>query len=597
MRTVDYLALGSNVIGLVLFTILVISIVGYLIGHATRKKISYINFNQKVRYFVAELPGSILILFTAFFLVTGMFLVYILLSGAKEYFLYGVSSGVLFVLGIILYQIFKLLSPFNEDLSIYKQNYKKVGESFVSRDKAQVSIEKTKIYRTDILELIRSFEGQIKEVDDPLKYNLRSSLDIIDKFVVKQTDSIKNYTQEVVDNFNEGLNMHFENNALVALKTPSISLDFENQYNNVRKDIYESFRTIFNDTLYRLIDTNKYNTATHITRGLQTLKNNQYKPTQELIELILERIESIKGPPQELVDYLLEKEIIELDELISYAINKQFTWVFKLDIFDTNEKLITISERLIKEDAHFLALSFISKYFGSLKNVLTFTEKITDVNNTWLLFTNYIEVMTYDSHYFTEHKGYENKVVSIQQFYSKKKPSVKLQNDIYKVGNMNNAYNNRELVDKLYVYTQNKFESLRTLSIKSILLYINQYKDGGLFDVDNLSKKINDLYERLLFDDLALLTVLLYSLFIHKNEDEQLYDETMEDIKNNKALFQYVTKSLLGQDSSKHKTIAQDIIERLTNKNQKVLSNIILTIEKERCTLDKLTTLRGEPNE
>ena len=137
-----------------------------------------------------------------------------------------------------------------------------------------------------------------------------------------------------------------------------------------------------------------------------------------------------ENPSQELVDYLLEKEIIELDELIGYAINKQFTWVFKLDIFDTNEKLITISERLIKEDAHFLALAFITKYFGSLKKVLTFTEKIQDVNNTWLLFTNYIQVMTYDSHYFTEHKGYENKVVSIQEFYNKKKPSVKLQNDI-----------------------------------------------------------------------------------------------------------------------------------------------------------------------
>ena len=395
----------------------------------------------------------------------------------------------------------------------------------------------------------------------------------------------------MITNFNKGLNAYLENKEIVVLKTPSISLDFENQYNNVRKDIYDSFRTIFNDTLYQLIDTGLYDTGARITRGLQTLKNNQYKPTQELIELILERIETIKGSPQELVDYLLEKEIIELDELISYAINKQFTWVFKLDLFDTNEKLITISERLIKEDAHFLALAFITKYFGSLKTVLAFTEKISDVNSTWLLFRNYMDVMTYDSHFYTEHKEYENKIISIQQFYAKRKPSVKLQNDIYKAGNITNAYDNRELVDKLYNYTQSKYDPLRTLSIKSILLYINQYKDGGLFDKDNLSKKMNDLYERLLFDELALLTLLLLSLFIHKNEDQQLYSETMEDILKEETLFKYVNKTLLSKDSSKHQQVASDIIKRLINKEQLALSNILLTIEEERCTLDDLTKL------
>ena len=591
MRLLDYIVLGSNIIGLVLFIALLISIIGYLIGHATRKNISYINFNQKIKYFKAELPNAIFFIFTGFIIVSGIFMFYLLVSGAKEYYYYGISNGILLLLGIMLYQVFKLLQPFNEDLMTYRQNYSKVQKSFISRDKAKISIDKTKVYRKDIKDLIFSFEEQIKEVDDPIKYNLRSSLDIIDDFVVKQSDSIKTYTDEVVSSFNSGLESYFKNNETIVLKAPSISLDFENQYNNVRKDIYDSFRTIFNDTLYKLIDTGKYNTGQRITKGLQTLKNNQYKPTQELIELILERISSIKGSAQELVDYLLEKEIIELDELIGYAINKEFVWVFKLDLFDTNEKLITISQRLIKEDAHFLALAFITKYFGSLKKVLTFTEKIVDVNSTWLLFTNYIQVMTYDSHYYTEHKEFENKVVSIQEFYSKKKPSVKLQNDIYKAGNIVNAYNNSELVNKLYNYTQNKYDDLRVLSIKAILLYINQYKDGGLFDIDNLSKKINDLYERLLFDELGLLTVLLLSLFIHKNDDEQLYDETMEDIKNNEVLFKYVTKSLLTQDSSKHKQIAKDIIKRLVNKEQLELSNIILTIEKERCTLDDLTSL------
>lgn len=589
MRMIDYLVLGSFSIVTVLYIIMLLLVLGYLIGHATRKKIEYKNFNRKIGYFNVSIPTTVFITFMFFIVLSGLGLAFLVLSGYKEYNGYLQSQGIILVLGVLTYQIFNLLEHFNEDMRVYKKNYKEVQESFVIRDKATKSVEKTKEYRGQVDTLITNFESQIKEVDDPKKYNLRDSLQIIDDFVVSQNNKIESFTSEIVDNFNTGLQTYFTTNETVDLVMPELTLNFENKYDDIRQDIYESYRKIFNDTLYRLIENKKYNTSTHITRGLQTLKNNNYAPTQELIELILESVNAIKGSPQELVDYLLKNEIIELDKLITYAIASNQAWVFKLDLFDTQEKLMTISERLIEEDAHYLALAFITKYFGSLQYVLAFTEKLKVYNTTLSLFNNYKKVMKYDSRFFSEHKEFENKAVAVHQFYKSKRVSSKLSQDINKTRNIKEAFIHKDLINKLYDYTHVKYDDLRVQSIKAMLLYIDQFEDGGLFITEVLSRKVNDYYERLLYTDLALITMILFALFIQENDDPVIYDEIMADIKSVEELKKLVPKNLLEQDASKHKAIGKDIIKHLLQTKEKAIANIILIIEKERCTLDLLS--------
>ena len=138
---------------------------------------------------------------------------------------------------------------------------------------------------------------------------------------------------------------------MVVIELPSTNIDFEKEFNNVRSDIFHKYNKLFNDTLYDLIASKKFITANYITKGLQILKDNEYSPRQDLIELILMRIDEIEGSPRELIDYITSKKIIELEILISYAINKKIIWVFKTNVFETKEQLSTVSERLIKEDA------------------------------------------------------------------------------------------------------------------------------------------------------------------------------------------------------------------------------------------------------
>lgn len=589
MRMIDYLVLGTFTITSVLLFIILLLVIGYLIGHATRRKIQYKNFYSKIKYFNVSIPSLIFFLFLFFIVLSGLGIAFLVLSGYKEYEDYILSQGISLIIGVMLYQIFHLLEHFNEDMSVYKNNYTEVQTSFEIRDKAKHSIEQTIEYRKEVDELITNFESQIKEVDSPQNYNLRESLHIIDDFVTNQNQKIEEYSVQLIENFNLGLQTYLHTKEVIPLQQPSLRLDFQNKYDNIRNDIYESYNKIFNDTLYRLIQNKKYNTSTHITRGLQTLKDNKYTPTRELIELIIQTIEDIKGSPLDLVDYLLKNEIISLDELITYAISTNQAWVFKLDLFDTQDKLMTISERLIKEDAHYLALAFITKYFGSLQYVLAFTNKIKEYNTTLTLFNNYKKVMKYDSHFYSEHKEYENKAVAIHHFYKNKRVSTKLSQDINKTKNILEAFQNKDLLNKLYNYTQDKYDDLRVTSVKAMLLYIDQFDDGGLFKTEELSKKVNDYYERLLFNELAIITIILYALFIQENNEPVLYKEITEELRKTELIKDIVLLSILSEDPSTHKQVGKSIINTLLRTKEKEIANIILTIEKERCTIDKLS--------
>lgn len=584
----NLLLLGILLFSLAVFVVLLFSTIFYLIGHGRRKHIQFDNFEQKIKYFNVETPQVPLMLFSVFSGIISITIFFVLIGGFQEYYGYILSQVILLILSFGLYQIFHIIKYFNKDLSVYEANFKTANNALKTKGKVLASISKTKNYRKEVLQLIHTFENQISEVEDPSKFQLKDSISIINDFVETQTLEIETFTDEILKNFNKGITSYFKHNIPVPIVLPSITLNFEKQYEDIRNGVYEGYKQIFNNTIYTLIETKKYKTAKHITDGLQILKNNNYKPSQRLIELILASVDSIQGHPQDLVDYLLKNEIIELEELITYAISSNMSWVFKLDLFKTQEQLMTISKRLIEENAYSLALSFITKYFSNLNQVLSFVFTLEEVNETSVLFRQYIKVKLFDSSFYTEHKEYENKLIALLDFYQNKKAGQKLANDLKEVSSIPSAYKNKETINKLYNYTQNKSNNLITMSIKALLLYSTESKKDDLFDIEKLSATLNDYQERLLIEDLGLLTILLYSLFIHTNKGLEMYDEIISDIRNTPELLHYVTESMLNIESSKHKIISKEIQNRLATKHTKQLSNIVLKIEKERCTLDQL---------
>ncbi len=584
------LAIIAILFGLFLTTLSLTVI--YYINHATRHKINYQNFQKKIQYFNVIVPDYLYILFGTFVIVSGIFVLFLAFGNMSEYRGYTLSLSIIFLLSILVFQIWKILEYFDEDMSTYIQNYRKVSEAFRIRDNALLSIEKTKQYRSNVLGLITEFERQIASVTDPSEFNLKESISIIDQFVSKQTTLIKQYSEEVISNFDKALESYFEHKVPKSIQLPNIKLDFDMQYDNVRSDIYEKYKVIFNDTLYTLISSKRYNTATIILDGLQILKNNNYKPTQELIELILETIDSIEGSPKSLVDYLLTRNIVELNELTSYAINKKIVWVFKTNLFETQEQLSTVSEQLINEDAHYLALTYITTYFSRLKNVLAFMDKIKESNQTFELFNSYKKVMAVDSPFYSEFKVLENKLMTIKLFYKGKKVSTQLAHDLRKIGNVKEVIANQDQINSIYEFTMKRFEHLYRNAIQSLLMYCSINDENQVLNLLASSTLITDLYQRLLIDDLIVTTILIYSLFIHTNENQELYDEVMGILQTTPEYNNYFDRISLTRKFPDHKKFTTDVIHNLlTKRHRNRLSNILVQIENKRLTLDHLVAL------
>ena len=586
MQIVFYIIWGLIGIGLI------ISFVGtviYFVKHSRREKIDYDTFKDRIKYYYVQPNNIIVMIIVIVAMASGFLGLFTLLTPMAELRSYSMPFGMTFAISILIYLIYKVLEQMNQDMNEYYHNYQIAKEALVVKVKAERSIIDTRTYRKTVIGLVNDFERQILTVTDPEPYKLKESISLIDQFIEEQTIKIDGYSEDVIDRFNKTLLSFIQFKIPVALKLPNVSLNFETQYDTVRKEIYDKYRSIFNDTLVDLITSEKYKTSSIITKGLQTLKDNEYKPTQELIELILITIDSIEGSPRELVDYLVSRKIVELDELISYAINKKILWVFKSNLFESQDQLSTISERLVTEDAYNLALTFISNYFSRLKTVLAFIDKTEDQNKTISLFRNYQKVMDVDASFFNESKVLENKIISLKIYYKKAKLTTKVKDELISISKIKDAYKNKEVINRIYEEVQSSYDGLKLNAIQSLLMYSGISEKSTLLDLNKTSVLINDFYSRLLIKDLSLASLLLYGLFLSHNEDKDLHNEVIEALSNTddyQDILQGINTSISFEN---RKSLSKDILEKALLKGQrKELSNIIIKLEKERLTLDKL---------
>jgi len=576
-----------------LFLLVFISTAYYLVGHIRREKINFKNFNHKIVFYDVKVNPIFQGLFYVIILLNGILVLFTSFTESAELRVYAIPYLIIFVLLIAVYMTYTILSQLNEDMTLYKNNYSSVNSALEKKKVAEKSIEKTLEYKTDVIGLIVNFENQIKTVEDPQKFNLKDSIQIIDQFVETQTKTIKGYEIEVIERFNKTLEQYFERRIPIKLELPKVSLDFEVDYNSIRSEVYNKYSKIFNDTLYTLVETKKYKTSAIITSGLQMLKDNNYPPTQDLVELILLSIDNIEGSPRELIDYLLSKKIVELEDLISYSINKKILWVFKNNLFESQEQLSTISERLIKEDAYTQSVAFISNYFARLKNVLAFMDKTKEANKTINLFNSYKKVMNVDATFYSESKVFENKLMSVKGFFKDRKITDQLKRELQDISDIKKAYDNKNQIDQVYKTVQDKFDLLKLNSTQSLLLYSGLENENSLFDLEKTSKLFSDFYNRLLMKDLVVASLLLYSVFLYSNEDEELYNEVIDAFKTTREYSQVLTHINLEMKFEDHKTLARSIIQNiLLKEEQPRLSNIVVNLEKERLTLRKLAKIR-----
>jgi len=565
----------------------------YLIGHIRRKSISFNNFNYRIKFYNVNINPILRGIFYLFIFALAILLMITGLSHRVELRVYVIP--LLIILGLVggLYGVYPLLGKKDEDMSVFKQNYGLVKQAQLEKIKAEKSIKKTLEYKSTIVLLIKDFERQIKLVDDPARFKLGESLAIIDNFAKEQTKTVNEYLDEVLERFDKSIKVYFDIGIQKSLELPKVNLDFDSKYNLVQTQVFDKYKELFNSTLYQLIESKKYNTSTLITKGLQILKDNNFAPTQELIELILISIDSIEGSNRELVDYLVSRKIVELDDLISYAINKKILWVFKSNLFETQDQLVTVSERLVKEDAYTLTLAFISSNFARLGSTLAFLDKVKVKNHSLELFNNFKKVMKVESTFYNESKIYENKLMSVKMFFEDRKKTDKMKRKLIDISNMNQVYKNRDKITEMHQDVLMRFEDVKASAIESLLLYSSISEEDGLVDILKASKLINDLYNRLLIKDVIYTSLLLYSLFINSNESKDLYDEVIHSIKDNKELMGQLGKVNLDTRFEDKDQLVRNIIKRvlLVSYEKGRVANIIVNIEKERLMLKKLSKI------
>jgi len=561
----------------------------YLIGHSKRDNIQFNNFNYKIKFFNVRMHVFNEGLFILYEVMMSIFTLYILLTPKAEVRLYWINALIIIGLTVVTHLVWKILQGLDQDMLNFYKNYQIAQGALQKKVEAQKSIDNTKKYRKNIVSLIDDFEKEIRTVTSPEPYHLKDSVTIIDQFVSEQTKTMIQYEQDVVFRFNKTLAEFYEKGIKITIDLPKTNINFETQFNTVRSEIYNKYHKIFNDTLYDLISTRKFITAAYITKGLQILKDNEYSPSQKLIELILLSIDDIEGSPRELIDYITSKKIIELDELITYAINKKIIWVFKTDIFESQEQLSTISETLIRDDAYNLAIAFISNYFSRLKNVLAFIDKLTETNKTAKLFNNYRKVMDVDQTFYAEHKVLENKVHSLNQFFVGKSISPKVKQDLDIISQLSKAYENKDKINLMYEKVQERFDDLKSNAIQSLLMYSGISSDKSLFELQKTSTTINDFYNRLLINDLILASLLLYALFIKENTEEELHKDVIEILKHDERYMKILQPVDLDMGFNHKVQIANKIIRDVLLKHERArICNIILKVEKGRRTVDVL---------
>lgn len=574
---------------LTVFVVLFLSTAMYLLGHSKRETINFETYRNKIKYFYVDMPQIQEVAFIGYEIVLAFFSLYILFTSSTEVRVYLDETLIIIALTILTHLVWRILSGMNKDVYHFTQNYKVAQEALETKRQAEQSIHSTKEYRKTVVGVIDSFEKQIKTVTDPTPYHLKETIGIIDDFVTSQTTRINTYEDDVIERYNRTINDYFQKNLKTHIELPNTSLDFETEYNNVRSEIFTRYHQIFNDTLYQLIDKKLYNSSSIITQGLQTLKDNEYDPTQELIELILLSIDEIEGSPRDLVDYLVSKKIVELENLISYAINKEILWVFKSNIFETQEQLATISERLVKEDAYNLSIAFISNYFSRLQTVLAFIDKLESKNKTTNLFENYKKVMDVEQTFFAESKVLENKVISLKRFFDGRRINDRTKRALQDISNLTKAYENKDQINEIYTKVQDSFNDIKSIAIQSLLMYSGIDEEQHILDLVKTSKSINDYYNRLMVNDLILSSLLLYTLFIKYNDDDLLHDEVIRILRNDERYMKLLEGINLLNGFEKREQLANQIIkEVLLKKEQKRLANIVVKVEKKRASLDNL---------
>ena len=141
----------------------------------------------------------------------------------------------------------------------------------------------------------------------------------------------------------------------------------------------------------------------------------------------------------------------------------------------------------------------------------------------------------------------------------------------------------------LETYIKEYFDDLKANAIQSLLMYSGISSDNSLFDLKKTSTTINDFYNRLLMNDLILSSLLLYSLFLKHNTEEQLHNDVIEILKHDERYLKVLSKVDLDLGFNHKVQISNQIIRDILLKIERPrISNIVLRLEKGRRTIDVL---------
>lgn len=568
---------------------LVFSTVLVFVPHQRRHIIHYGVFDRKVKYYKVRLSSRQVTILLSHLIISSAIITSIILSQRWEY------SGFILPLALsvfgavaVQYVWYHMISQ-NRNLSYFEKAHASVTEALKSQSNAEKS-------HKEMLKHYAMTETFLKELSAPF-LNLKE-LDIarfndvlnpLKTLIDQQDTSLRQFSSQVVKQFDEALNQYLNHQIRLDIQASKHISAYASDFEQCKTVIDNDWKQKYEKALIVYMKSGYVADYQTLDELLQTYMTSNIATSDSLNSALMDFIHSHAQGRTTAINEYIKCNMLDYAMLSSHMVKRGASWF--IDEFPMTEKaqVIQTANDLVNENAHRLTLNFVIKHHDSIVRYQQDLQQISIQNKAKSLIDKGINKERQQDNFFQDAKRYENvnhAVLDYIKTHSVKSPHVN------RILSLKEAFANRELLDEMYNEFKRNHQSVDDLAQLVGLLVDEIQPDHQLFDEQKLVVAMNGYKDRLLYDELLVMSALLAAYILRDTNDEHLVKTLLRMLNENvKELKFNANKDFTLYSPKTKEKAAKDLLNQLTTKHHDTLKSVVLGIEKKRLTIDSIENM------
>lgn len=552
---------------------------------ASRRKISYANFEAKSRYFdLRPFPFNLLIICSIFIYGVTIAILLSLSNVTRIYILLNVPMLCILIFAFI-YEI--RIGSKNKDLSHYVELKREIEEI---KSQKETYIKKLNVYESKLKSVKKDWYDLISILNSCISINV--SEDYLDE--IKHLDSRISNLKDNLDSFDNEYEEKFSNSLSLFIKNKSYT-EFalfkpeeinEEEIEALFLKVKESIKELILSLSISFASKNEILSTEHLIKIID-LNLNLENDISELLKQSVVYLNNRKDR-KVFLEYAYSKSLITFNFLLDCIGNNYYRILdnYHFDYFSQSNNVDLISFVLDEEILE--ALYPLLRNFES--NIELFKKAIANVktvNKCTELVKGSIELTNVEFNFGLESSLYENMAYALLNYYNHY--GINKVNKIRNIIDSQTFIKNKNSIVEEYCAINNGIVNLKDSFISSFMLYINSASlKSSLFNRNKLIVLYKEYVSNLNVEKISILICLICSVILITENDSSIISEILPILEQNETVKKIYKDKITIKD---YKNEGEKILKGLLTTFNKEILSIINRIEEKRLCYEKLARM------